>query len=34
MVRFLKQTIYKALGPLTKCQSNVDQEEMTVYQMC
>ena len=27
MVRFLKNSIYKAFGPLTRCRPNVDQEE-------
>ena len=27
MVQFLKKSIYKAFGPLTRCKPNVDQEE-------
>ena len=27
MVRFLKESIYKAFGPFTRCTLNVDQEE-------
>ena len=27
MVRVLKKLIYKAVGPLTRCKPNVDQEE-------
>jgi hypothetical protein len=27
MVRVLKKMIYKAVGPLTRCKPNVDQEE-------
>ena len=32
MVRFLKEPIYKAFGPLTRCKSNVDPRGMTMHQ--
>ena len=33
MVWFLKKSIYKAFGPLTRCKSNVDQEEWPCIKM-